>query len=86
MDLGIFCKGTLDQELVDHCFAGLFTLGKNPDPTYLDWLMKAWGWTLAVAGLGLAIVHQVVTDHGGYLRLLDHNPFGSIVVIELPIV
>lgn len=37
-------------------------------------------------GLGLAIVHQVVTDHGGYLRLLDHSPYGSIVVIELPIV
>lgn len=55
MDLGIFCKSTLDGEAVDHCFSALLGLGQNADPSYLDWLMKAWGWTLAVAGLGLTI-------------------------------
>jgi glutamate/aspartate transport system permease protein len=55
MDLGIFCKSTLDGEVVDHCFSSILGLGQNADPSYLDWLMKAWGWTLAVAGLGLAI-------------------------------
>ena len=55
MDLGIFCKSTLDGEVVDHCFSALLGLGQNADPSYLDWLMKAWGWTLAVAGLGLVI-------------------------------
>lgn len=55
MDLGIFCKSTLDGEVVDHCFSALLGIGKNADPSYLDWLMKAWGWTLAVAGLGLLI-------------------------------
>ncbi|MBU3577984.1 amino acid ABC transporter permease [Polynucleobacter sp. UK-Kesae-W10] len=55
MDLGIFCKSTLDGELVDHCFSSLLGIGQNADPSYLDWLMKAWGWTLAVAGLGLLI-------------------------------
>ena len=55
MDLGIFCKSTLDGEVVDHCFSSLLGIGKNADPSYLDWLMKAWGWTLAVAGLGLLI-------------------------------
>nr|ADI87836.1 hypothetical protein AKSOIL_0328 [uncultured bacterium Ak20-3] len=37
-------------------------------------------------GLGLAIVHQIVSDHGGYLRLSDNQPFGAVVIIELPIV
>lgn len=55
MDLGIFCKSTLDGEVVDHCFSSLLGIGQNADPSYLDWLMKAWGWTLAVAGLGLVI-------------------------------
>ena len=55
MDLGIFCKSTLDGEVVDHCFSALLGIGQNADPSYLDWLMKAWGWTLAVAGLGLVI-------------------------------
>jgi glutamate/aspartate transport system permease protein len=55
MDLGIFCKSTLDGEAVDHCFSALLGIGQNADPSYLDWLMKAWGWTLAVAGLSLII-------------------------------
>ncbi|MBM4250697.1 MAG: HAMP domain-containing protein [Deltaproteobacteria bacterium] len=35
-------------------------------------------------GLGLAIVAQIITDHGGYLRLLDNEPCGTRIVIELP--
>ena len=55
LDLGVFCKNALDGEVVEHCFSALFGLAHNSDPSYLDWLMKAWGWTLAVAGLGLSI-------------------------------
>jgi glutamate/aspartate transport system permease protein len=55
LDLGVFCKSTLDGEAVDHCFSALLGLGQNADPSYLDWLIKAWAWTLAVAGLGLTI-------------------------------
>ena len=55
MDLGVFCKSTLDGETVDHCLTSLIGIGQNADPSYLDWLMKAWGWTLAVAALGLMI-------------------------------
>ncbi len=36
-------------------------------------------------GLGLAIVHQIVTDHGGYLRLVDNQPIGTVVVLEFPV-
>ncbi|MBI3028501.1 MAG: PAS domain S-box protein [Candidatus Rokubacteria bacterium] len=35
-------------------------------------------------GLGLAIVHQIVTDHGGSIWVEDNAPKGSRFVIELP--
>jgi two-component system nitrogen regulation sensor histidine kinase NtrY len=35
-------------------------------------------------GLGLTIVHQIVTDHGGAIRVEDNLPRGSRFVIELP--
>jgi two-component system nitrogen regulation sensor histidine kinase NtrY len=36
-------------------------------------------------GLGLPIVHQIISDHKGYLRLLANEPYGTKVVIELSI-
>jgi two-component system nitrogen regulation sensor histidine kinase NtrY len=36
-------------------------------------------------GLGLAIVQEVVAEHGGSLRLEDNVPHGSRFVIELPV-
>ncbi len=36
-------------------------------------------------GLGLAIVSTIVSDHNGYIRVQDHNPVGSIFIIELPL-
>lgn len=59
LDLGVFCKNTLDGEAVDHCFSAIFGLAQNSDPSYLDWLLKAWGWTLAVAAIGLIIAFTV---------------------------
>jgi two-component system, NtrC family, nitrogen regulation sensor histidine kinase NtrY len=35
-------------------------------------------------GLGLPIVHQIVTDHGGTIWVEDLSPHGSRFVIELP--
>lgn len=37
-------------------------------------------------GLGLPIVHQIVTDHGGEIRVEDNLPRGTRFVIELPVV
>ena len=36
-------------------------------------------------GLGLPIVHQIVSDHGGSIRVEDNTPHGSRFVVELPI-
>ena len=72
LDLDIFCKSTLDGEVVDHCFSALFGLGKNADPSYLDWLLKAWGWTLAVSALALAIA-LVLGAVMGTLRTLPNT-------------
>ena len=82
LDLGVFCKSTLDGEVVDHCFSSLFGLGQNADPSYLDWLMKAWGWTLAVAGLGLTIA-LIVGAVMGTLRTLPDTGRGSRSLVRL---
>jgi two-component system, NtrC family, nitrogen regulation sensor histidine kinase NtrY len=37
-------------------------------------------------GLGLPIVHQIVADHGGQIRVEDNPPRGTRLVIELPVV
>ena len=42
-DWQVFCKDTIDGEIVPRCFGGA------GDVTYLDWLLSAWGWTLSVS-------------------------------------
>jgi nitrogen fixation/metabolism regulation signal transduction histidine kinase len=34
--------------------------------------------------MGLAMVHRVVTDHGGTLELQNRQPTGALVRITLP--
>ncbi|OGQ13349.1 MAG: hypothetical protein A3B70_00080 [Deltaproteobacteria bacterium RIFCSPHIGHO2_02_FULL_40_11] len=36
-------------------------------------------------GLGLAIVRKIISDHQGFVRVMDHSPQGSKFVIELPV-
>lgn len=36
-------------------------------------------------GLGLAIVATIISDHGGYIRVKDHHPRGTEIIIELPL-
>ncbi|MGH7278743.1 MAG: ATP-binding protein, partial [Candidatus Rokuibacteriota bacterium] len=36
-------------------------------------------------GLGLPIVHQIVTEHGGTIRIEDRTPRGSRFIIEVPV-
>jgi two-component system nitrogen regulation sensor histidine kinase NtrY len=37
-------------------------------------------------GLGLPIVHEIVRDHGGQIRVEDNGPRGSRFVIDLPLI
>jgi signal transduction histidine kinase len=37
-------------------------------------------------GLGLAIAARIIAEHGGSLRMEDHQPQGSRFLIELPVV
>ena len=48
-DWQIFCKETTSGEQVASCF------GRGGDITYLNWILSAWGWTLAVALLALVV-------------------------------
>ena len=82
LDLGVFCKSTLDGKAVDHCFSALFGLGQNADPSYLDWLMKAWGWTLAVAGLSL-IIAMILGALMGTLRTLPATTSVNRALVRL---
>ena len=72
LDWSVFCKDTLTGEAAPRCFSFLFGMDPNADPTYLDWLFKAWGWTLAVAGLSLvlALIMGIVI---GTMRTVPQN-------------
>ena len=37
------------------------------------------------AGLGLAIVNRIISDHGGYIRVQGNEPKGARFIIELPV-
>ena len=43
MEWQVFCKDTLTGDVVASC------LGTAKDPTYLNWIFKAWGWTVGVS-------------------------------------
>jgi glutamate/aspartate transport system permease protein len=82
LDLGVFCKNTLDGEVVEHCFSAVFGLTQNSDPSYLDWLLKAWGWTLAVAVIALIIAFTVGAVMGT-LRTLPTTSLWNRSLIRL---
>jgi glutamate/aspartate transport system permease protein len=60
-DWQVFCKETTSGDVVAGCF------GRGGDITYLNWIASAWGWTLSVAVLALAVA-LVVGSLMGILR------------------
>jgi glutamate/aspartate transport system permease protein len=52
-DWQIFCKETTSGDIVAGCF------GRAGDITYLNWIFKAWGWTLSVSVLALIVALTV---------------------------
>lgn len=67
-DWQVFCKTTDDGTLMATCF------GKAGDITYLDWMLRAWGWTLAVAG-GAWVIAVIFGALVGTLRTLPNSPW-----------
>ncbi len=70
-DWQVFCKNTIDGDVVPRCF------GSGGDITYLDWMLSAWGWTLSVALLALAVALGV----GSLMGILRTTPSKWLVGI-----
>ncbi|WP_284155069.1 amino acid ABC transporter permease [Sulfuricystis thermophila] len=62
----VFCKNTLDGEVMPRCF------GSGGEITYLDWMLSAWGWTLSVSLLAL-LVALLFGSLMGILRTTPHR-------------
>lgn len=69
-DWQVFCKDTIDGEIVPRCFGGA------GDITYLDWLFSAWGWTLSVSLLALL----VALAFGSVMGILRTTPHRGLVL------
>lgn len=70
-DWQVFCKDTIDGEIVPRCFGGA------GDVTYLDWLLSAWGWTLSVSLLALL----VALAFGSVMGILRTTPNRGLVLL-----
>ncbi len=55
--------------------------GEDKERLFLPYFSTKAGGT----GLGLPIVHQIITDHGGTIWVEDAAPLGTRFVIELPV-
>ena len=70
-DWQVFCKETTSGDIVQGC------LGRGGDVTYLNWIFKAWGWTLGVAVLALIVALLV----GSLMGILRTAPNRKLVFI-----
>ncbi|GAB1413876.1 MAG: hypothetical protein AMXMBFR31_06620 [Candidatus Desulfobacillus denitrificans] len=70
-DWQVFCKDTIDGEIVARCFGG------PGDLTYLDWLLSAWGWTLSVSLLALL----VALAFGSIMGILRTAPNRGLILL-----
>ena len=68
MDWDVLCKDTLSGEVVKGCF------GTSTDPTYVNWLLNAWGWTISVA-LTALVIALLVGSLIGVIRTLPNSPW-----------
>ena len=68
MEWQVFCKDTLTSEVVSGCLAS------GRDSTYLEWMFKAWGWTVGVS-LTALVVALVVGSIIGVIRTLPDSPW-----------
>lgn len=70
-DWQVFCKNTIDGEVMPRCF------GSGGDITYLEWLLSAWGWTMSVSLLALVVALVV----GSLMGILRTTPSKTLILI-----
>ena len=70
-DWQVFCKNTIDGEVVSSCF------GSGGDITYLDWMISAWGWTISVSLFSLAVALII----GSLMGILRTTPNRGLVFL-----
>lgn len=66
-DWEVFCRSTSDGTVVPMCWA------KGNDITYFEWMIQAWGWTLAVSACTWVIA-IIVGFLIGVARTLPNSP------------
>jgi glutamate/aspartate transport system permease protein len=67
-DWEVFCRNTSDSTIVEPmCFA------KGADITYFEWMIHAWGWTLAVS-VCTWVIAMIVGFLVGIARTLPNSP------------
>ena len=71
MEWDVLCKDTLTGEVVKACF------GTKTDPTYLNWLLNAWGWTVGVALTALVVALVLLP------LLTTGSPYLTVLMIDL---
>ncbi len=60
--------------------------GKGISPEIKSYLFDPYFSTKKTGtGLGLTIVHRIISDHQGFIRVKDNHPQGTIFIIELPV-
>jgi glutamate/aspartate transport system permease protein len=67
-DWQVFCKSTTEGVMEPTCWAS------GSDITYLEWMVNAWGWTVAVAGCAWVIA-VIVGSLVGTARTLPNSPW-----------
>ncbi|WP_038213735.1 amino acid ABC transporter permease [Xenophilus azovorans] len=67
-DWQVFCKDTIDGTVIPGCF------GTGGVDTYLNWMLSAWGWTVAVSLSALAVA-LIVGSIIGVIRTLPDSPW-----------
>jgi two-component system, NtrC family, nitrogen regulation sensor histidine kinase NtrY len=85
-DSGVVCVETVHVAQTGHVRIIVADNGPGIGPEDRERLFLPYFSTkVSGMGLGLPIVHEIVTEHGGTIRVEDNDPTGTRFVIEVPV-
>jgi two-component system, NtrC family, nitrogen regulation sensor histidine kinase NtrY len=85
-DSGVVCVETVHVPETGH--ARIIVADNGPGISHEDrerLFLPYFSTKVSGMGLGLPIVHEIVTEHGGTIRVEDNEPTGTRFVMELPV-